>query len=181
MKPAKLHLAPHGLISTHHTPSVHRFSIHHSLWQIKAGATSLAQLNHGTSNLAQAAVPTLLDPSTPGLAHWRETLRLNLQGRSEFLCGKLNKCPGLQVITSQGAMYATIAVDTSKLEVENDLEFAMRLVDEENVFVLPGMAMGVQNIIRVSLCSPERLLDAAACRIERFCHRHARQMQRPTE
>lgn len=150
------------------------YSIYRSLWQVKAGATRLAQLNHGTSNLAQAAIPTLLDPSTPGLADWRETLRLNLQERSELLCGMLSMCPGLSVVASQGAMYATLEIDTTKLDVEHDLEFAMRLVDEENVFVVPGTAIGVQNIIRVSFCSPEKVLHAAARRIEHFCIRHTR-------
>ena len=157
------------------------YSIHHSLRQIKAGATKIAQLNHGTSNLAQAAVPTLLDPSTPGLSDWRETLRLNLEERSAFLCGKLAKCPGLQVVTCQGAMYATVAIDTARLSMEHDLEFAMRLVDEENVFVLPGMAMGVQNVIRVSFCSPEKVLETAARRIEDFCCRHAKTEKKSTE
>lgn len=151
------------------------------MWQVKAGATRLAQLNHGASNLAQAAIPTLLDPSTPGMADWRETLRLTLQERSELLCGRLRKCPGLHVIPAQGAMYATIEIDPTKLDVEHDLEFAMRLVDEENVFVLPGTAMGVQNIIRVSFCSPEAVLDAAARRIEDFCRRHVKLTGKPVE
>lgn len=139
--------------------------------QVKTGAIRLAQLQHGTSNLAQAAVATLLDPATPGLADWKETLRLTLQERSELLCGRLRNCPGLKVLAAQGAMYATIEIDPSKLDVEHDLEFAMRLVDEENVFVLPGTAMGVQNIIRVSVCPQESVLDAAARRIEAFCQR----------
>jgi aspartate/methionine/tyrosine aminotransferase len=156
-------------------------SIYRSLSQVKTGAIRLAQLNHGTSNLAQSAVPTLLDPSTPGLADWRETLRLNLQERSELLCGRLGKCQGLHVIASQGAMYATIEIDTKMLDVEHDVEFAMRLVEEENVFVVPGTAMGVQNIIRVSFCSPEKVLDAAARRIENFCSRHVRGEKQPAE
>jgi len=147
---------------------------YHSLGQVKAGAIRLAQLHHGTSNLAQAAIPTLLDPTTPGLEDWKETLRLTLQERSELLCGRLSTCPGLKVLAAQGAMHATIEIDPSKLDVEHDLEFAMRLVDEENVFVLPGTAIGVQNIIRVSVCSQETVLDAAARRIEAFCLRHCK-------
>lgn len=69
-------------------------------------------------------------------------------------------------------MFATIEIDAEKLGFEHDLEFAMRLVDEENVFVVPGMSMGVQNIFRVSFCQPENILAVAACRIESFCRRH---------
>lgn len=72
-------------------------------------------------------------------------------------------------------MFATIEIDPTKLDVEHDLEFAMRLVDEENVFVLPGTAMGVQNIIRLSFCSDECALDAAARRIEAFCERRSKE------
>ena len=141
---------------------------------MKCGAARLAQLQHGSNGLSQAAIPTLLDPRTPGLATWQETVRQTLQARSRFLCRRLGHCPGLKIITAQGAMYATIEINVDKLGIEHDLEFAMRLVDEENVFVVPGMSMGVQNIIRLSFCSPENVLAVAACRIESFCRRHYR-------
>ena len=143
-----------------------------SLMNIRNGATRLAQLHNGTSNLAQAAIPTLLDPQTSGLAEWRETLRLSLQEKSRLLCRGLERCPGVNVIPAQGAMYTTIEIDVGKLDFEHDLEFAMRLADEENVFVVPGMSMGMHNMVRLSFCSPDAILSAATCRIQTFCRRH---------
>jgi tyrosine aminotransferase len=146
---------------------------------VKKGATQLSQLHHGTSNLAQAAIPALLDPQTPGMAGWRETLRRSLEERSQLLCRGLERCPGVNVIPAQGAIYAIIEIDVGKLDFEHDLEFAMRLADEENVFVVPGMSMGLQNVVRLSFCSPEEILAVAVCRIESFCRRHVKPPRPP--
>jgi tyrosine aminotransferase len=106
-------------------------------------------------------------------------MRRNLQERSRILSRGLGRCPGVNVIPAQGAMYATIEIDVGKLDFEHDLEFAMRLADEENVFVVPGMSMGLQNIVRLSFCSPEDILAVATCRIENFCRRHVKPSMRP--
>jgi aspartate/methionine/tyrosine aminotransferase len=90
-----------------------------------------------------------------------------------FLCSRLDACDGLEVIQPQGAMYAIAKIDTTSLDVKDDIEFASKLLDEENVFVLPGSAFGVQNIFRVVYCSSEPILETAAKRISEFCHRHA--------
>ena len=151
------------------------FSIYNSLRQIKLGAIRLAETTHGPSSLAQAALPTILDPKTPGLKEWKANLRRTLQNQADSLCSKLHQCPGLRVMPAQGAFFTTIKVDTKKLAFENDVEFCMRLVDEENVFVVPGSSMGVQqdcSLFRVAFCASEQVLGHACDRIQRFCWRH---------
>jgi tyrosine aminotransferase len=113
------------------------------------------------------------------MAGWRETLRRSLEERSQLLCRGLERCPGVNVIPAQGAIYAIIEIDVGKLDFEHDLEFAMRLADEENVFVVPGMSMGLQNVVRLSFCSPEEILAVAVCRIESFCRRHVKPPRPP--
>jgi len=142
------------------------------LTNVKVGATRLAHLYHGTSSLVQAAIPTLLDPQTPDLIIWRETFRRSLERRSQLLSRGLARCPGLTLIPAQGAMHAIIEIDVGILAFEHDLEFAMRLAEEENVFIVPGMSMGVPNVARLSFCTPETILVTALCRIECFCRRH---------
>lgn len=129
-------------------------------------------MTHGPSCLPQAALPTILDESTPGIMAWKNNINQTLQNQAEALCSSLRRCPGLSVMPPRGAFFTTAKIDTSKLAFENDVEFCMRLVDEENVFVLPGSAMGARGVFRVAFCSPESVLEAAGERIQRFCWRH---------
>lgn len=84
------------------------FSVYGSLKEVEAGANRLAQVHHGASHLAQAVIPTLLSPTTPGLAEWKHNLRMTLARQAGFLCTSLSHCPGLEVIEPQGAMYAIV-------------------------------------------------------------------------
>ena len=148
------------------------FSIHGSLRQVEQGANRLAQVILGASHLAQAAIPVLLSPNTPGMTEWKLELRQTLERQARFLFDGLSHCHGLQVLPSQGAMYAIVKIDTHVLSIADDLEFSKKLLEEENVFILPGSAFGVPNVFRVVYCSPERILDVAAHRIADFCLRH---------
>lgn len=69
-------------------------------------------------------------------------------------------------------MYAMVKIDTEILDVESDIAFSTRLLDEENVFVLPSSAFGTKNMFRVVFCAAEPLLDLAVERISDFCYRH---------
>ena len=57
-------------------------------------------------------------------------------------------------------------------DIRSDLDFCSKLLEEENVFCLPGNAFGVPNVFRVVFCAPVPILDAAAHRIAMFCRRH---------
>lgn len=65
-----------------------------------------------------------------------------------------------------------VKIDTTILDIKNDVEFSMKLLEEQNVFVLPGSAFGTKNIFRVVFCSELMLLGTAAERISDFCNDH---------
>jgi tyrosine aminotransferase len=79
----------------------------------------------------------------------------------------------------QGAMYVMVTLDTSCFDqsIQDDLDFTKLLLKEENVFVLPGRAFGVDSpsftVVRVVFCASVDLLREATVRISDFCHRHA--------
>jgi tyrosine aminotransferase len=79
----------------------------------------------------------------------------------------------------QGAMYAMVTLDTSCFDpsIQDDLDFTTLLLKEENVFVLPGRAFGVDSpsftVFRVVFCASVELLREATVRISDFCDRHA--------
>jgi tyrosine aminotransferase len=145
-----------------------------SLKAVEMGAHRLAQNIHGVSRLTQAAIPTLLSPSTPGLADWKETYRVTLERQGMLLCSALNDCYCLKVGPPQGSMYSIVRLDCSRLDIKDDMEFATKLVQEENVFVLPGSSFGTPNTFRVAFSSPETTLQTASSRIVAFCHRHSK-------
>lgn len=147
-------------------------NIRGSLQEVEAGAKRLAQVILGSSHLIQTVVPKLLEP-TPDIAAWKQTLRRTLQEQATFLYNQLSQCHGLSALAPQGAMYSMVRLDLSKLNVLDDVEFASKLLEEENVFVLPGSAFGCQSAFRVVFCCDEQILTVAAHRIGQFCLRHA--------
>jgi tyrosine aminotransferase len=148
-----------------------------SLKSVERGTHRLAQINHGVSRLTQAAIPTLLSPSTQGLAKWKENYRSTLETQAMLLCSSLNDVYSLQVGPPQGSMYAVVKINIDRLDIDNDMDFAMKLVQEENVFVLPGSSFGVPNTFRVAYTAQESTLVVATQRITDFCRRHAKQCE----
>mmetsp|Transcript_10947 Transcript_10947/g.30254 ORF Transcript_10947/g.30254 Transcript_10947/m.30254 type:complete len:85 (+) Transcript_10947:2026-2280(+) len=75
-------------------------------------------------------------------------------------------------------MYVIVKVDCRQLGLSDDTEFARRLLEEENVFVLPGSAFGVPNVFRAVISSPGSVLETASLRIHDFCQRCCEQTER---
>ncbi|KAG7374646.1 tyrosine/nicotianamine aminotransferase [Nitzschia inconspicua] len=157
-------------------------NVYGSLRQVEEGAHRLAQTLHGVSRLTQAAIPTLLSATTPGLADWKEKHRVALERQGMLLCSSLNDCFCLKVGPPQGSMYALASLFCERLDdsIQNDMEFALRLVQEENVFVLPGSTFGAPGTVRVAFSASEETLELASKRIADFCRRHAKHRVAPT-
>jgi len=82
----------------------------------------------------------------------------------------LGAIDGLNVVVPNGAMYVMVGIDMTKLTgVESDVDFANKLLNEEQVFVLPGECFGMPNYFRVVTCGPQETLAGAYERIEKFC------------
>ena len=153
-----------------------------SLREVEAGAKRLAQVILGASHLPQSVVPALLDPSSQSdrdaIAKWKVELKSTLELQARAMCDGLVECHGLSVRFPQGAMYAMVGIDTSRLDIQDDMDFTKLLLKEENVFVLPGQAFGVDSsqrpVFRVVFCSSVDMLSEAAQRISNFCSRHAK-------
>lgn len=153
-----------------------------SLSQVEEGAHRLAQTMHGVSSLTQSAIPTVLSTTTPGMSDWKENYRVSLERQGMLLCSSLNDCYCFKVGPPQGSMYALVSLFCERLDdtITNDMEFALRLVQEENVFVLPGSVFGAPGTLRVAFSATEETLEIASKRIADFCRRHAKHGVVPT-
>lgn len=159
------------------------YSHNGALSEVEAGAKRLAQVILGASHLAQSVVPALLDAASQSdrdaIAEWKAELKSMLELQAKVVCEGLSECHGLSVHLPQGAMYAMVEIETASFDstIQNDMDFTKLLLKEENVFVLPGRAFGVDlsqhPVFRVVFCSSVDMLDEAAQRISRFCARHA--------
>lgn len=126
----------------------------------------------GASHLAQTAIPKLLSSNDTTIQEWKASLRVTLEDQANFLFDNLAQCPGLQVTKPSGAMYFIVRLAKFNSEIQSDLDFSSLLLQEENVFVLPGTAFGVPGMFRVVFCAPIEVLEQAANRIKSFCERH---------
>ncbi len=99
----------------------------------------------------------------------RNTYRL----RRDFLRRRLQEA-GLPSIQPDGAFYLFVDVRGTGLSAR---EFAMRLLDEERVAVVPGEAFGPsgEGFVRCSYATSLDRLEAAAERIQRFTARQKNQ------
>jgi tyrosine aminotransferase len=144
-----------------------------SLKEVEMGAKRLAQIILGACHLTQAVVPKLLSPSQ-SINSWKNTLRATLEGQADYLYERLLQCHGIHTSVPQGAMYLMVSIDLIKLDFVDDVDFCLRLLEEENVFVLPGVTFGYPGTFRIVFCSNEPILEDATQRIANFCIRHSK-------
>ncbi|CAM8995766.1 unnamed protein product [Rhodiola kirilowii] len=75
----------------------------------------------------------------------------------------------------EGSMFVMVKLDTSKLEdIADDMDFALKLAKEESVIILPGMAVGMKNWLRITFAIDPPLLKEGLGRMAAFAERHAK-------
>jgi tyrosine aminotransferase len=120
-------------------------------------------------------IPALLQENNVAIQEWKLQLRRTLETQGSFLCRQLAAAPGLQVMKPGGAMYAMVRIDTEQFDesIQNEIDFTRLLLQEENVFVLPGSCFDLPYAaFRVVFCAPVPVLRTAADRIVQFCSTH---------
>jgi aminotransferase len=85
----------------------------------------------------------------------------------EFMIEEINKMPGLSLIEPKGAFYAFINIKDTGLSSE---EFAIRLLKEKKVVVVPGTAFGEagEGYIRISYVTTKEQLMEGCKRMNEF-------------
>ncbi|KAL1924676.1 uncharacterized protein VTP21DRAFT_4330 [Calcarisporiella thermophila] len=138
--------------------------------EARDGLVSVSQLILGANSLIQAALPKIFT-NTPQL--FFECTNRAFENHARTLSSLLTNIPGLRVIEPQGAMYMMVGIDIKRFSgLQNDIEFARRLMEEESVNVLPGTIFQCPNFIRIAISAPLADLEEAAQRLHAFCQRH---------
>ena len=135
---------------------------------IKAMNTVQGQSTSHTSSISQfAAVEALL-----GDQSYLTDFRRAFQARRERVVELLNDIPGLECRTPDGAFYVFVACQqllgshTPKGQrLETDMDFAMYLLEEAGVAVVPGSGFLADGFIRISYAASEDELTKACAAI----------------
>jgi arginine:pyruvate transaminase len=101
-----------------------------------------------------------------------KTMRENYRSRANLMVDRLSTNPALRPHRPEGGMFIIVDVSGTGLSGQN---FATRLLDEENVSVMPGSSFGegARDLVRISLTVPETSLEEAAARMLRLAERLA--------
>ncbi|KAI7895582.1 tyrosine aminotransferase [Mucor mucedo] len=138
--------------------------------EINQGLHQLAQIILGPNSLIQAAIPDILE-KTP--ASFFESTIQQLQDNVKLSVEALTPIDGLVPVNPQGAMYMMVGIEIEKFkDIENDVQFSAKLLDEENVVCLPGECFNYPNFIRLVITANRGRLEEAYQRINEFCARH---------
>jgi aspartate aminotransferase len=126
-------------------------------------ATSIIQ-SHSTSNVctfAQYGAIAALEESQDCV---QEMLQAFTQRRTVIL-DKIRKIPNLSCPTPMGAFY--VFVDISQTGM-NSLEFSDKLLESQQVAVIPGIAFGADNCIRLSYATDLTTIEKGIDRLSQF-------------
>ena len=120
--------------------------------------------SHTTSNavtFAQYAAVTALGPQADEAI---ETMRVEFEKRAKVMADRLNLIEGIVCTQATGAFYCFPDVSAhygrsiKGSNISNSMDFAQALLEQANVAVVPGVAFGCDNNIRLSFaCSLEQI------------------------
>lgn len=149
-------------------------------WRIGYSASSkeIAKLmssvqSHVTSNINSisqyAAIEALNGP--------QDSIKIMIkefEKRRNYMIDRINKIHGLSIIRPKGAFYIMVCIENyfgKKINgeiINSSLDFSKSLLNEENVAVIPGIAFGVDNYIRLSYATSMEIIEEGLNRLEKY-------------
>ncbi|MEG4493437.1 pyridoxal phosphate-dependent aminotransferase [Microcoleus sp. D3_18_C4] len=126
-------------------------------------ATSTIQ-GHSTSNVctfAQYGAIAALESSQESV----ETMRLAFAERRQVIFELLDAVPGISCIKPDGAFYMFVNISKTGM---NSLEFCDAFLEQQQVAVIPGIAFGADDHIRLSYATDLGTIKKAVERLDKF-------------
>jgi aspartate aminotransferase len=121
--------------------------------------------SHSTSNptsFAQKGAVAALTGTQEHLPKWLA----EFSKRRTFAFNKLNSIPGITCVNAKGAFYLFPNISATGLK---SADFCAKLLDQEKVAAVPGIAFGADDYIRLSYATSMANIEKGLARIENFC------------
>ncbi|KAL7215923.1 hypothetical protein ACSBR1_027967 [Camellia fascicularis] len=125
------------------------------------------------ATLVQGALPQILEKTRGDFF----SKIVNLLREAADVCyNRLKEIPCITCPSKpEGSMFVMAKLNLSILEdIKDDVDFCIKLATEESVVVLPGVAVGMKNWLRVTFAVEPSSLEDGLGRIKAFCLRHAK-------
>ena len=119
---------------------------------------------HSTSNPSNPAQMAALE----ALSGPQDSVKLMVQAfdeRRKFIHKRLNEIPGISCVEPEGAFYAFPDISGTGMK---SMEFSSKLLDEALVAVVPGIAFGSDNHVRLSYATSLKEIERGLDRIEKW-------------
>jgi aspartate aminotransferase len=120
--------------------------------------------SHSTSNptsFAQKGAVAALTGPQDHLAKWLA----EFSKRREFAWRKLNSIPGISCVNAKGAFYLFPNISQTGL---NSTEFCAKLLEQEKVAAVPGIAFGADDYLRISYATGMANIEKGLDRLDKF-------------
>lgn len=139
---------------------------------IRAMAKVQGQSTSAPCSISQHAAVEALNGNQQIITRLKKTY----QSRRDLVVAELNKAPGIECATPEGAFYVypSCAGALGKLApnghaIVTEEDFVLALLDCEGVAVVQGAAFGLSPHFRISIAASDKKLAEACARILRFC------------
>ena len=86
--------------------------------------------------------------------------------RRRYAHAKLNTMPGITCVNAKGAFYLFPNISQTGLK---SAEFCARLLEQEKVAAVPGIAFGADDYIRLSYATSLANIEKGLERMDKFC------------
>ncbi|OMO91850.1 Aminotransferase, class I/classII [Corchorus olitorius] len=135
--------------------------------------TKILEISSDPTTFVQAAIPEILENTKEDffskiICLLREAADICYTRVNEIPCITCPKKP-------EGSMAVMVKLNPSMLEdIDDDMEFCVKLAKEESVLILPGVVLGLKNWLRITFAVEPSCLEEGLARIKAFCQRHAK-------
>ena len=149
-------------------------------WRVgyTASSTKLAKVmssvqSHMTSNVCSISQYAALEALT-GPQDSINMMKNAFEERRNFMMKKLEGIDEVSFIKPQGAFYIMVDItyfigkSINGIKINNSIEFAKILLEEETVAVIHGAAFGLENFIRLSYATSMEVIEEGLDRIKSF-------------
>lgn len=166
------HISLFSISKGDRTVLVDAFSKSHSMtgWRIgylvapieiaKAAAKVQGHLTSNINSITQYAALKAFDVDT-------SYMKKRFKDRRDLVCSMLSELK-LNFIKPKGAFY--VLIDVREFE-KDDVQFCMKLLNDQHVALVPGSAFNAQGFVRLSFATSEDLLKKGIDRIGKFIGR----------